>query len=147
MWKEDRAVYEVEAKPQYMNWEADFVVTKTIFERRTFTPIYIDNTRGVLVYGRTGRWHSKEATPYQIMWVEWNGRRVTHIWNRIRNDGDRWFSVFQQEARLVRTAEEFARHGESDLFLDEKAQGPHLFQKNHLFDHYHNQLSVRAQTP
>ena len=120
MWKEDRAVYEVQKPARYMMWEADFVVTKTIFERRTFTPIYIDNTRGVLVYGHTGRWHSKEATPDQIMWVEWNGRRVTHIWNRITN-GDGWFSVFQQEARLVRTAEEFARHGESDLFLDEPA--------------------------
>ena len=125
-WKEGRAVYEVEAKPRYMKWRADFIVTKVIFSRKSFMPVYIDNTRGVLVYGHTGKWYSKEATPYQITWVESCGRRVANIWNRLRY-GDGWFAVFRQEAHLVRTAEEFARnqarmvHGESDLFLDEPA--------------------------
>ena len=103
-WSEDKALYEVEAaNPRCRT--ADFLVHKTIFRKRTSTPIYIDRTNGTLVYGDKGKWYAQEATHQKIVWVEVTTERISNIWIRKPiEEKQSWASRQQSKAKQGESA-------------------------------------------
>lgn len=84
-WKEGAAVeYTVAAGPGCD--KGDFTVTKWLWgKRRREVAVFIDWRRCRLVYGRTGKWYAKEASPSTIIWADVASDCTRNIWVRLRD--------------------------------------------------------------